>query len=108
MALNPCIYFAHRTPSSLSLWSAVWEANVPHLPLHLGAEGAGVPAAQEASAAQDEYTVLPVSKIALAALEGCKIRYESLKICLLAPIASFRRGKSVWMLLETWQDCIHH
>lgn len=76
MALNPCIYLAHRAPSSLSLWSAVWEANIPRLPLHRGAEGASVPAAKEASAAQVEYTVLPVSKIALAALEGSKIHYE--------------------------------
>lgn len=98
----------YRSPSSLSLWSAVWHANVPCLPYHPGAKGAGVSSAKEASAAQIENMVLPVSKIALAALQDPKVHYEFLKVCLLTLIASFLREKSVCMLLETWQDCVHY
>lgn len=98
----------YRSPSSLSLLSVVWQANIPHLPYHPGAEGAGVSSAKEAPAAQIEYIVSPVSKIALAALGDPKIHFESLKVCLLTLIASFLREKSVWMLLETWQDCVHY
>jgi len=105
---KPCVCSDYGCPSSLYLWSVVWQAKIPCLPYHPSVEGAGVSSAKEASAAQIEYMVLPISKIALAALQGPEIHYESLELCLLRVTASFLREKSVWMLLETWQDCIRY
>lgn len=93
-----------RSPSSLSLGSVVWQANIPHL-LHPDAEGAGVSSAKETSAAEIEYMV---SKIALAALEDPK---NTLGILRSVPVnidCQFLRQISALMLLETWQDSVHY
>lgn len=93
-----------RSPSSLSLGSVVWQANIPHL-LHPGAEGAGVSSAKETSAAQIEYMV---SKIALAALEDPKNTLGILRSVPLNTDCQFLRQISALMWLETWQDSVHY
>lgn len=75
----------YGSPSSLSLRSVVWQADIPHLH-YPDTQGADVCSAKEISAAQVEYMV---SKTALAALEDPKSTLGILRSVLLTLIADF-------------------